>query len=219
MIPNVAVLDDSLLIGLPKGVIASTGMDALTHAIESYIGRSSTRQSKEYALQAIKLISDNLYAFYTDPKKDEARANMQKASYLAGVSFTRAYVGYVHALAHALGGYYNVPHGFANAVLLPLVLEEYGESVYDRLSEINDDLRLVDPLSPKKEKAEAVIAWIKEMNAKMNIPAKFDHLIKNFADLEALSLHAAKEANPFYPVPREFDKKELKTILLKSDSE
>ncbi len=219
LIPNVAVLDDSLLIGLPKGVIASTGMDALTHAIESYIGRSSTRQSKEYALQAIKLISDNLYAFYTDPKNDEARANMQKASYLAGVSFTRAYVGYVHALAHALGGYYNVPHGFANAVLLPLVLEEYGESVYDRLSEINDDLRLVDPLSPKKEKAEAVIAWIKEMNAKMNIPAKFDHLIKNSADLEALSLHAAKEANPFYPVPREFDKKELKTLLLKSDNE
>ncbi len=219
LIPNVAVLDDSLLIGLPKGVIASTGMDALTHAIESYIGRSSTRQSKEYALQAIKLISDNLYAFYTDPKNDEARANMQKASYLAGVSFTRAYVGYVHALAHALGGYYNVPHGFANAVLLPLVLEEYGESVYDRLSEINDDLRLVDPLSPKKEKAEAVIAWIKEMNAKMNIPAKFDHLIKNSADLEALSLHAAKEANPFYPVPREFNKKELKAILLKSDNE
>lgn len=219
LIPNVAVLDDSLLIGLPKGVIASTGMDALTHAIESYIGRSSTRQSKEYALQAIKLISDNLYAFYMDSKNDEARANMQKASYLAGVSFTRAYVGYVHALAHALGGYYNVPHGFANAVLLPLVLEEYGESAYDRLAEINDDLRLVDPLSPKKEKAEAVIAWIKEMNAKMNIPAKFDHLIKNSADLEALSLHAAKEANPFYPVPRELNKKELKTLLLKSDNE
>lgn len=219
LIPDVAVLDDSLLIGLPKGVIASTGMDALTHAIESYIGRSSTRQSKEYALQAIKLISDNLYAFYTDPKNNEARANMQKASYLAGVSFTRAYVGYVHALAHALGGYYNVPHGFANAVLLPLVLEEYGESVYDRLAEINDDLRLIDPLSPKKEKAEAVIAWIKEMNAKMNIPAKFDHLIKNSADLEALSLHAAKEANPFYPVPRELNKKELKTLLLKSDNE
>ncbi len=219
LIPNVAVLDDSLLANLPQKIIASTGMDALTHAIESYIGKASTKKSKEYALRAIKLIADNLYSFYCDAGKEEARANMQKAAYLAGVSFTRAYVGYVHALAHALGGYYNVSHGLANAILLPIVLEAYGDSVYDRLSEINDDLRLIDPLSPKKEKAEAVIAWIKEMNGKMNIPAKFDHLIKNSADLDSLSLHAAKEANPLYPVPKEFNAKELKAILQKSDNQ
>ncbi len=219
IIPDVAILDNSLLEGLPKKIISSTGMDTLTHAIESYIGRASTRKTKEYALQAMKLVKDNLYAFYEDPHNEEARAHMQKAAYLAGVSFTRAYVGYVHALAHALGGFYNVPHGFANAVLLPHVLKAYGKNAYARLAEVSDDLNLIDPLSSKKEKAEAVIAWINEMNRKMDIPAKFDHLIKNDKDLEALSRHADKEANPLYPVPKEFNKEELKAIYRESDNQ
>lgn len=217
LIPDVAVLDSSLLIGLPKKTIAATGMDTLTHAIEAYIGHSSTRKTNEYALTAIKLVKDNLVDFYEDSNNDKARRNMQKAAYLAGVSFTRAYVGYVHALAHALGGLYNVSHGFANAVLLPYVLEAYGKSAYDRLAEICDDLSLIDPLSEKEDKAKAVIAWIKEMNKTMGIPSRFENLIKNEADLEALSRHADKEGNPFYPVPKELNKEELKAIYLKAD--
>lgn len=217
LIPDVAVLDSSLLIGLPKKTIAATGMDTLTHAIEAYIGHSSTRKTNEYALTAIKLVKDNLVEFYQDSDNDKARRNMQKAAYLAGVSFTRAYVGYVHALAHALGGLYNVSHGFANAVLLPYVLEAYGKSAYDRLAEISDDLSLIDPLSEKEDKAKAVISWIKEMNKTMGIPARFENLIKNEDDLEALSRHADKEGNPFYPVPKELDKEELKAIYLKAD--
>ena len=217
LIPDVAVLDNSLLEGLPKKIISSTGMDTLTHAIESYIGKESTKKTKEYALRAIKLVKDNLYEFYLDPHNETARANMQKAAYLAGVSFTRAYVGYVHALAHALGGLYNVPHGYANAVLLPHVLVAYGKSAYSRLSEISDDLNLIDPLSDKKAKAEAVIDWINSLNSKMEIPAKFDNLIRNEADLERLSSHADKEANPLYPVPKELNKEELKQIYLESD--
>ncbi len=219
IIPDVAILDNSLLEGLPKKIISSTGMDTLTHAIESYIGRESTKKTKEYALQAMKLVKDNLYTFYMDQHNEEARAHMQKAAYLAGVSFTRAYVGYVHALAHALGGFYNVPHGFANAVLLPHVLKAYGKNAYARLAEVSDDLNLIDPLSGKKEKAEAVIAWINGMNQKMEIPAKFDHLIKNDKDLEALSRHADKEANPLYPVPKEMNKEELKDIYRESDNQ
>lgn len=219
LIPDVAILDNSLLEGLPKKIISTTGMDTLTHAIESYIGNGSTKKTKEYALMAMKLVKDNLYDFYLDPHKEEARANMQKAAYLAGVSFTRAYVGYVHALAHALGGLYNVPHGYANAILLPIVLRAYGKKVNSRLAEISDELNLVDPLSEKEVKSEAVISFIESLNEKMNIPAKFDNLIKNDKDLEALSIHADKEANPLYPVPKELNKEELKTILLMSDKQ
>lgn len=212
LIPDVAILDDTFLLGLPKNVIASTGMDTLTHAIESYIGKSSTKKSKEYALQALQLIKRSLLDFYNDSNNIEARKNMQKASYLAGVSFTRAYIGYVHALAHSLGGLYNVPHGYANAVLLPHVLKAYGKSAYKRLAEVADDLNLLDPLSSNEDKANAVISWIEDLNNKMNIPAKFDNLIKNEDDLNALVKHADKEANPFYPVPKELNKKELKQI-------
>jgi alcohol dehydrogenase class IV len=211
LIPDVAVLDDSLLASLPPSIIAATGMDALTHAVESYIGKSSTKKSKAFALKAIALIKDNLEAFYKDPSNQVARKNMQFASYYAGVSFTRAYVGYVHALAHALGGYYNVPHGLANAILLPRVLESFGPKAYARLSEIADTLALSKGKN-KEEKAKAVIAWIDEMNEKLGIPKGFKDVIKE-EDIMPLSEHAAKEGNPLYPVPKEFDAKELSLIL------
>ncbi|MCQ2742740.1 MAG: iron-containing alcohol dehydrogenase [Bacilli bacterium] len=213
LIPDAAILDNSLLSGLPQKIISSTGMDALTHAVESYIGRSSTKKTKKYALESIALIKDNLYEFYLDKNNEKAREAMQKASYLAGVSFTRAYVGYVHALAHALGGYYNTPHGLANAVILPHCLKAYGSKAYKRLAEISDYIGLTKTDVGEKEKSEAFIAWIEEMNKKMDIPVSFDHLIKE-EDLEGLAKHADKEANPLYPVPKEFDANELKQILL-----
>lgn len=216
LIPAVAVLDPEFLKGLPGSVIASTGVDALTHAIESYIGHSSTKKSKDYALKALSLIHDNLYAFYLDKEAVAPRVNMQKAAYLAGVSFTRAYVGYVHALAHALGGFYNVPHGYANAVLLPHVLRHYGTHVYKRLAEVSDYLSLVPIRSSNSEKAEAVITWIEGLNAKMGIPKTFGGIIKP-SDLEALARHADKEANPLYPVPLELNKNELLAIYQEAD--
>ncbi|MBP5091840.1 MAG: iron-containing alcohol dehydrogenase [Bacilli bacterium] len=211
LIPDVAILDDTLLSSLPPAIIAPTGMDALTHAIESYIGHSSTRKSKEYALRAISLIDKNLEAFYRDSGDAEARKSMQLASYYAGVSFTRAYVGYVHALAHALGGYYNVPHGLANAILLPRVLEAYGKSAYARLAEVADVLGVNG--GGKEEKAKAVISWIDGLNKKLGIPKTFNKIVRD-GDLMPLAVHAAKEANPLYPVPKEFNAKELSKILL-----
>jgi alcohol dehydrogenase len=216
LIPEVALLDNTLLQGLPPAIISSTGIDALTHAVESYLGRSSTKKTKDYALKAMALIKGNLYAFYQDAKNEKARANMQKAAYLAGVSFTRAYVGYVHALAHALGGYYNVPHGFANAVLLPHVLRAYGKAAYKRLAEISDYLELASPSLTPGEKANAVITWIEDLNAKMAIPKTFNHVIKP-EDIKALSHHAAKEANPLYPVPKEMSAQELAKIYQEVD--
>ncbi|MCD8078828.1 MAG: iron-containing alcohol dehydrogenase, partial [Lachnospiraceae bacterium] len=123
LIPRYAVLDPKVTISLPPFITATTGMDALTHAVEAYIGGSTTRETRKYALQAVKLIFQNLDAAYEDGSDLVARRNMLRASYYAGCAFTESYVGYVHAVAHSLGGAYNVPHGLANAVLLPFVLE------------------------------------------------------------------------------------------------
>jgi alcohol dehydrogenase class IV len=125
IIPHYAVLDPVLTAGLPQHVTSTTGMDALTHAVEAYIGRGNTKETKMMAIMATKLIFENIYKAYSDGTDLNARGNMQKASFYAGIAFTRAYVGYVHAVAHTLGGFYRIPHGLANAVILPYVLELY----------------------------------------------------------------------------------------------
>jgi alcohol dehydrogenase len=216
LIPSVAVLDNSLLKGLPKGVISSTGMDALTHAVEAYIGHSRTKKTKAYAVKAVQLIHESLFAFYSDPSNTEARANMQLAAYLAGVAFTRSYVGYVHAIAHSLGGQYNVAHGLANAIILPHVLRAYGSSDEKRLASLSDAIKLTKREASTKEKATAFIAWIDSMNESMGISKTFNHLVKK-EDIPLLSERAAKEANPLYPVPKEFDAKELAKLYEEID--
>lgn len=125
LIPKYAVLDPEVTRSLPKSITATTGMDALTHAVEAYIGRSTTKGTRAQAIEAVQLIFDNIFKVYENGNDMEARKNMLYASYLAGCAFTKSYVGYVHAVAHTLGGRYNVPHGLANAVLLPYVLEDY----------------------------------------------------------------------------------------------
>jgi Alcohol dehydrogenase, class IV len=216
LIPNVAVLDNSLLKGLPKPVISTTGMDALTHAVEAYIGHSRTTKTKAYAIKAVQLVHSYLYHFYSDPADTEPRANMQLAAYLAGVAFTRSYVGYVHAIAHSLGGQYNVPHGLANAIILPHVLRAYGKSAEKRLAVLSDSIHLISKSASKREKAGAFINWIESINHAMGIPKTFDHLIKK-EDLRALAERAAREANPLYPVPKEFDAKELYKLYKEID--
>ena len=116
-------------ISLPVSLTLTTGMDALTHAIECYIGNSNTKTTYQDSIEAISLILNSLESLLANTQDVEKRLQMQKASYLAGAAFTRGYVGYVHSIAHALGAYYNIPHGEANAVLLPLVLEKYKEKI------------------------------------------------------------------------------------------
>ncbi len=209
LIPDVAVLDEELLLGMPPKLIASTGMDALTHAVESYIGRSSTRKTARYALEAITLIHDHLPAFYKDPSSDKDAAAMQKASYMAGVSFARAYVGYVHAIAHAYGGYLGVAHGYANAVILPYVLEAYGPKAYRKLAKISRLLGLAKEDTPKKEAAEAFIAYLKSLKRELAIPERFGGIVKEEGLYEKIAHHADEEANPLYPVPRILTESEL----------
>lgn len=212
IMPSLAVLDSTFLRSLPAFVIATTGMDALTHAVEAYIGRARTKNTKSYSVQASRMIFENLAPFHKDPNNKEAREKMLKASYLAGAAFTRSYVGYVHALAHALGGTYNVPHGLANAILLPIVLRHYGKSVYKPLARLVDASSLLPYGESIKKKAEAYIAKIEEMNASFGIEKDFKGTLKE-EDIPSLALHAAKEANPLYPVPKEMNAKELEAIL------
>lgn len=215
LIPLGAVFDPTLLSGLPPHIVASTGMDALTHAVESFIGHSNYPKTKKDALDAIKLIHEHLFAFYSN-SKDLAHARaMQKAAFLAGAAFTRSYVGYVHALAHALGGAYNVPHGYANAVLLPHVLKAYGKKAYGKLAYLSDILELLPKQKSKREKAEAFIAYVEKLNKDMGIPERFEGVVKE-EDIVSLSIHAAKEGNPLYPVPKTMNAKELETILRES---
>ena len=120
--PKFAVLDPELTVGLPPHITSTTGMDALTHAVEAYIGKSNTKSTRDYAEKAVAIIFANLETAYKDGKNINARGQMLLGSFYGGMAFTRAYVGYVHAVAHNLGGMYGIPHGLANAVILPVML-------------------------------------------------------------------------------------------------
>ncbi len=208
ILPQVVVLDDELLRSLPKRIIANTGMDALTHALEAYLGNALTTETKENAIEAILLINKSLLAFYADPNNDIARRDMLKASYLAGKAFTRSYVGYVHAIAHSLGGEYNLPHGYANALILPHILRKYGEKASKKLLYLANLIKLNTDESNK----DAFIVYVESLNEKMGIPKTFDNVIKD-EDIPFLSKHAVKEANPLYPVPKELNEKELSEVI------
>ena len=209
--PKYAVLDPVLTVGLPPHITSTTGMDALTHAVESYIGKSNVKSTIRYAEKATKLIHENLEKAYNNGKDMEARNNMLKASYLAGNAFTRAFVGYVHAIAHNLGGLYGTPHGLANAVILPYVLDWYGSKAYPRLAKLADIIGITNENMSVEEKGKAFIEEIRRMNKAMNIPEKFDFIKEE--DIPTLVSRALKEGNPGYPVPKIMDAKECENVI------
>ena len=206
LIPRYAVLDPENTKSLPASITASTGLDALTHAIEAFIGRSTTKETRKEAVEAVSLIFRYLPRAYRNGSDMEARRGMLRAAYLAGAAFTKSYVGYVHAVAHSLGGKYNTPHGLANAVLLPYVLEYYGESAWKKLAILADAVGIKG--DNDKDMAESFIIAIRKMEKDMKIPAELPELREE--DIEELSAYADKEANPLYPVPMLMDKDELK---------
>ena len=209
--PKYAVLDPVLTLGLPPHITSTTGMDALTHAVEAYIGKSNVKSTIRYAEEATKLIHANLERTYANGKDMEARNNMLKGSYLAGNAFTRAFVGYVHAIAHNLGGMYNTPHGLANAVILPYVLEWYGDCIYQKLAKLADLIGITNNEMSIEEKGKAFIAEIRRMNKAMNIPEKFDFIKEE--DIPTLVTRALKEGNPGYPVPKIMNASECEKVI------
>ena len=210
LIPHYAVLDPVLTLSLPPSLTASTGMDAFVHAIEAYIGKSNTKNTEKNAELATRLIIENLQKAFDDGKNLEAREKMQQASFFAGVAFSRAYVGNVHAIAHTLGGQYQVPHGFANAVILPYVLKYYGKTIYNRIDKLCRKVGFLDDIQSKQEKTEKFIEYIESLNKKFGFPDKIDELKEE--DIETLAKRADKEANPLYPVPMIFSLKDFENI-------
>lgn len=212
LIPDYAVLDASLTYSLPKHLTSTTGMDALTHAVEAYIGRSTTKQTRTLALEATKLVFDNIEHAYECDTNHEARKNMLHAAYKAGIAFSMSYVGYIHAIAHSLGGQYGVPHGLANAVTMPYVLEAYGDAAHRKLHELGVAAGVCSADETDAEGAHKFIEAIKELNAKMNIPTKISGIKRD--DIEHLSRTAEKEANPLYPVPKLMTAQELANLYV-----
>lgn len=207
LIPRYAVLDPKVTLSLPPFITATTGMDALTHAVEAYIGNSTTIDTRRDALKAVKLIFENIDIAYEHGDNIQARRNMLHASFYAGCAFTKSYVGYVHAVAHSLGGQYNVPHGLANAILLPLVLREYGSCIDKKLHRLAIAAGLADKNTPDHEAAEFFIRAIEEMKERFGIV----NIVKEIqeTDIPKLAHYADKEANPLYPVPKLMDASEL----------
>lgn len=210
LVPEFAILDFTLLEKLPNHLVATTGMDALTHAVEAYIGKANTPKTRKFALSATKLIFENITKAATDGDNISYRSNMQIAAYQAGVAFTRAYVGTVHALAHGLGAFYNVPHGYANAIILPIVLKKYGHSAIKALSQLADAVSCPQ-MDNETEKAKWLISQIENLNKVLGITNRF-HEIINENDISRLANHAYKEAIPLYPTPKLFAKKELEEL-------
>lgn len=210
LIPRYAILDAELTYSLPPHLTATTGMDALTHAVEAYIGRSTTKETREKALLAVKTIYQNIETAYHDGHNHAARDQMLNAAYLAGFAFSRSYVGYVHAVAHSLGGQYNIPHGLANAVLLPDVLESYGSCIHQKLHMLGCAAGVCTEQDSIKAGAGKFIASIRTLNKNMGIPDFLSGIQER--DIETMSVHAAKEANPLYPVPKLMTRRELEAF-------
>ncbi len=211
LVPIAAALDGALMTGLPAPITAATGMDALTHAVEAYVSRNRTAMTDAEALDATRLIMQNLSQAVKNGADVEARQNMALASFKAGVAFTTAGVGYVHAIAHNFGAYYHVPHGLANAIILPRVLEFSKPDCTPRLARLAEVSGLKKGNETEAELADAFIRQVRAMNAEFGIPTQVEKL--KAADIPAITDKALFEAHLYYAVPRYMDTAECQAFI------
>ena len=211
LIPKLAVLDPELMVGLPPHITAATGMDALTHAVEAYIGLNGNAFTDENAEKAVRLVFANLEEAYRNGSNLEARYQMALASYCGGAAFTRAYVGYVHAIAHNMGGLYGVAHGLANAIILPYVLKFCRVEAEEKLAALAIVAGIGEHGEPSEVLASRFIEKVEQMNATMGIPTSIAEL--QAADIPMIAERALAEAHPDYPVPRIMTREECEALI------
>ena len=211
MVPKMAALDPALMTGLPPSITAATGIDALTHAVEAFVGNWKTPYSDGMALSAVGLIFENLRTAYNDGQNLAAREKMALASTYAGFAFTRANVGYVHAIAHQFGGLYHTPHGLANAIMLPLVLDYSAPAVTERLAQLAVRAKLGHERESDETLAARFIDGVRALNAELGIPSTLADLRE--ADIPDLARAACKEAHLGYPVPRYLDEAGCEALI------
>ncbi len=213
IVPQMAALDPLLMVGLPPAVTAATGMDALTHAVEAYLGDWSTEFTDRMALAAVAMIFGNLPRAYERGDDLEAREQMALASTYAGMAFTRANVGNVHAIAHQLGGKYHTPHGLANAIMLPHVLRFSASARIDRLATLALRAKLGRLGDSREELAHKFLDSVDTLSRTVGIPRTLEALRE--ADIPALAKAACSEADANYPVPRVMLQADCEALLRK----
>lgn len=213
LIPDYAVLDAATVHSLPHPLAAATGMDAMTHAVEAYIGRSTTKETRADAVRAVKLVFENIEDAASH-QSVQSEQNMLLAAHLAGRAFSRSYVGYVHAVSHSLSGQYDMPHGLTNAILLPIVLELYGSAAYRKLARLSVSVGLGKAAESEDLLAKRFTQAVYDLNARLGIPDHIEGIREE--DVDRLAAYADKEANPLYPVPVLWDREQLKTIYRKA---
>ena len=213
LVPNIAIIDPTLMIGLPANITAETGIDALTHAIESHSSLHATQLTKAYSSDAVKRIFQSLPIAYENGNDLSARAEMSIASFNAGVAFTRASIGYVHAISHQLGGFYHIPHGLANAVILPYIMEFSFNSALSSYAELAYISGIANTTDTELSAANKLVEHVKKLNKQLNIQSGFSEL--NAEHIPMLAKRAIKEAYCNYPVPKQMNIVQCEAILTK----
>lgn len=211
LVPSMAALDGSLMTGLPPAITAATGMDALTHAVEAYLSANALPDTDRHALAATGMIMKNLPVVMREGHNVEARQQMAMASFYAALAFTRAGVGYVHAIAHNFGAHYHTPHGLANAIVMPYVLDYSKPDCTPRLARLAEASGLKANGDSDEVLAERFIAHVRALNASFDIPEKLDAIRPQ--DITAIALAALKEAHSTYAVPRYMDRETCEQLI------
>jgi alcohol dehydrogenase class IV len=210
MIPKAAALDPQVMLGLPASMTAATGMDALTHAIESYIGTFGNEETDFYGLAAAKLAFKYLPTACSDGQNMEAREGMSLASFYGGLAITQALVGYTHAISHNLGARYGVAHGLGNAIALPHVLELLKDDAQEKMAELAVHCELGNDNEPRAVLAQKLVDRVRELNSSIGIPVTIDAIKSE--DLDDL-VNLALTEGASYPTPRFFEPEECRAIL------
>lgn len=213
IVPMMAALDGTLMTGLPANITAATGMDALTHAVEAYLSTNAIPETDAYALAAVRLIMENLPKVVKQGDDLDGRQNMALASYYAGLAFTKAGVGYVHAIAHNFGALYQTPHGLANSIVLPYVLDYSKEVVIERLAKLGEASGLKSGRESQDQLAQKFIDHVRALCKELDIPAVLKDLRPE--DIPAISRNALKEAHFTYAVPRYMDQETCEDLVSK----
>ena len=210
LLPTAVALDADLIVGLPPHITAATGMDALTHGIEAYIGVWDRGTRREDARLAIKLIFEHLPVACRDGSNLDARSAMTMAAYYAGLAINQVNVGSVHAIAHQLGGKYGIPHGLANALVLPHVLEFCHDEAQQSLAELALAIGVGSAGEDPSQLAHRFIKAVRDLRTEVGIPDHSDKLQRE--DFEQITAMALAEGTQ-YPVPRLLERDSVLAIL------
>lgn len=186
-IPAVAIVDPELMYSLPKGLTAATGMDALTHAIEGYITKGAWIMSDMYELQAIKMIAEHLPTAVEEPTNEAAREGMALAQYIAAQAFSNVGLGLVHGMAHPMGSLHDVPHGVANALLLPTIMEFNMPTRVEKYGVIAQHMGVDTTGMTAEEAAQAAVDAVRALSVRVGIPQHLSELGITEADIPALA--------------------------------